>query len=86
MCNTIIHGRCFQHSEFIHVDDQSYCPDCAKSCTVKETKYNPFPETVSKSESDKFYDGEPVDYDPLIDKKAGKLKGTGVALLTLTLS
>ena len=41
MCNVIVHGRCFQNGRFTHADRQFYCPNCTKSCVVKEIKYNP---------------------------------------------
>jgi len=66
VCNVIVHGKCFKSSRFTHNDDKFYCPKCSNTCVVTELKYNPFSGMVSKSDSDKFYDSEPVDYDPFI--------------------
>ena len=66
VCNVIVHGKCFQLGRYANIAGQVYCPNCASSCVVPELKYNPFSEIISKSDNNRFYDNEPVDYDPLV--------------------
>ena len=59
-CDTIIHGKCFNASNFFFVQNMFICSSCNESST-KTLKYNPFTSLYTDSESTKFYEIEPSD-------------------------
>ena len=59
-CDKIIHGRCFNDSNFLFVNNTFVCFNCSEN-PAHTLKYNPFTSLNTDSESTKFYDIEPSD-------------------------
>ncbi len=59
-CDTIIHGKCFNASNFVFVENMFICASCDEN-PVSTLKYNPFTYLNTDCEDTKFYDIEPSD-------------------------
>ena len=65
-CNKIVHAKCYVDSNFLYRNGNIYCKSCCNDQSLLELRYNPFKLKTSKNESDKLYDVEPTEYDPLM--------------------
>ena len=74
ICNKIVHAKCYVDSKFKFKKGNMYCESCYNDQFFHELRYNRFKLTTSKNESDKFYDLEPSEYDPIIIEISSVLK------------
>ena len=44
--------------------EKTFCSACCVDASPHELRYNPFDLITSKNQTDKFYDTEPVEFDP----------------------
>ena len=64
ICNKIIHGKCVSENNFFFKNGKMLCSACCVDASPHELRYNPFDLITSKNQTDKFYDTEPVEFDP----------------------
>ena len=64
ICNKVIHGKCFSKNNFLYKNEKMLCLACCADVSAPENRYNPFDLMTSKNQTDKFYDIEPVEFDP----------------------